>query len=73
MEREFNHHYERMCQHGKIYTAWLDEILREKWDQAFDDGHWHVHMTMNLVEHINSLLKGACNLPIMRLVREMYF
>ena len=30
-------------------------------------------MTMNLVECVNSILKGACNLPITTLVRATYF
>ena len=62
-----------MRQHGEIYTNWLDEIPREKWVQAFDGGHRHGHMTTNLVECINSVLKGARNLPITALVRATYF
>ena len=72
-EREFNHHYERMCQHGEIYTDWLDEIPREKWVQAFDRGHRYGHMTTNLVECMNFVLKGVHNLPITTLVRATYF
>ena len=68
MEREFNHHYGRMRQHGEVYNSWLDEIPREKWVQAFDGGHRYGHMTMDLVECINSVLKDACNLPITALV-----
>ena len=72
-EHEFNHHYGRMHQHGEVYTSWLDEIPREKWVQAFDGGHRYGHMTTNLVECINSVLKGARNLPITALVRATYF
>ena len=73
MEREFNHHYKRMCQHGEVYTSWLDEILWEKWVQAFDSGHRFGHMITNLVECINSVLKGTRNLPITTLVLATYF
>ena len=62
-----------MCQHGTVYTDWLDEIPREKWTQAFDDGYHYGYMTTNLIECMNLVLKGACNLPIMALVRMTYF
>ena len=72
-EREFNIHYERMRERGEVYTDWLNEIPREKWVQAYDGGHRWGHMTTNLVECVNSVLKGARNLPITALVRATYF
>ncbi|XP_027362818.1 uncharacterized protein LOC113870426 [Abrus precatorius] len=72
-ESEFNIHYERLRQHGEIYTDWLNEIPREKWVLAYDGGHQWGYMTTNLVECINSVLKGARNLPITPLVRATYF
>ncbi|XP_027362454.1 uncharacterized protein LOC113870055 [Abrus precatorius] len=69
-EHEFNIYYEQLRQRGEIYTDWLDEILREKWVLAYDGGHRWSHMTTNLVECINSVLKGARNLP---LIRATYF
>ena len=72
-ELEFNHHYVQMHQHGEIYTKWVDEILREKWALVFDSGHRYGHITMNLVECINFVLKQARNLPITALVKVTYF
>ncbi|RYQ85780.1 hypothetical protein Ahy_B10g105384 [Arachis hypogaea] len=40
---------------------------------AFDGGYRWGHMTMNLVECINSVLKGACNLPITALVKATFY
>ena len=73
MECEFNYHYERMRQHGEIYTNWLDEIPSEKWAWAFDGGHRHRHMTTSVIKCINYVLKGARNLLITALVRATYF
>ena len=73
MDREFNHHYKQMRWHNEIYIDWLDEIQKEKWVQAYDGGHWYGHMTMNLVKHVNFVLKRARNLPITTLVRATYF
>ena len=41
--------------------------------RAFDGGHRYEHMTTNLVECVNSVLKDAHNLPIMALVQATYF
>ena len=68
-EREFNCHYEQIRERGQVYTDWLDEIPLEKWIQAFDGGHRWGHMTTNLVECVNLVLKEARNLPITSIVR----
>ncbi|XP_027346414.1 uncharacterized protein LOC113858129 [Abrus precatorius] len=58
-ESEFNIHYEQLRQRGEVYIDWLNKIPREKWVLAYDGGHRWGHMTTNLVECINSVLKGA--------------
>ena len=40
---------------------------------GFDSGHRRGVITMNLVECVNSVLKGTYNLPITALVRTTYF
>ncbi|RYR40158.1 hypothetical protein Ahy_A09g045842 [Arachis hypogaea] len=40
---------------------------------AFDGGYRWGHMTTNLVECINSVLKGACNLPVTALVKAIFY
>jgi len=38
---------------------WLDQIPKSKWTQAYDEGKRYSHMTTNLAECMNSILKGA--------------
>uniref|UniRef100_A0A151UI14 Uncharacterized protein n=1 Tax=Cajanus cajan TaxID=3821 RepID=A0A151UI14_CAJCA len=52
---------------------WIDGILLEKWSLAHDDkGRRYGHMTTNLSEAVNKILKGARNLPIIALVKCTY-
>ncbi|XP_019434623.1 PREDICTED: uncharacterized protein LOC109341225 [Lupinus angustifolius] len=53
--------------------AWLDQIPKQKWNQAYDEGRHFGEMTTNLVECINGVLKGSRTLPITTLVREIYY
>ncbi|MCI78262.1 receptor-like protein kinase HSL1, partial [Trifolium medium] len=36
---------------------WVDNIPRQQWTQAYDDGLKWGHMTTNLAESMNSVLK----------------
>ncbi|RYQ88034.1 hypothetical protein Ahy_B09g095478 isoform D [Arachis hypogaea] len=45
----------------------------QKYALAFDGGYRWGHMTTNLVECINSVLKGACNLPVTALVKATFY
>ncbi|MFQ6669266.1 hypothetical protein Gotur_034587 [Gossypium turneri] len=54
-------------------TDYLCNIRFEQWAQAYDDGLRYGHMTSNLAECINSILKGTRHLPITLVVRETYF
>jgi len=38
---------------------WIEQILVQKWTQTFDGDKRYGHMTTNLVECMNSVLKGA--------------
>ena len=53
--------------------AWVDRISKEKWTQHCDEGRRFGHMTTNLSECINSVLKGTRNLPITALLKFTYF
>ena len=46
-------------------AQWLDDIPREKWTLAWDNGQRWGHMTTNLAETINSFLKKIRNLSSM--------
>ncbi|XP_068485031.1 uncharacterized protein [Phaseolus vulgaris] len=52
--------------------SWIDRIPLEKWTQAYDGGKRYGHMTTNLAECINSVLKGARSLPISALVKATF-
>ena len=54
-------------------TEWLDNIPRDKWTQAYDGGKRYGHMTTNLAESMNSVLKGARALPITALVKSTFY
>jgi len=44
--------------------AWIKQIPFEKWTQAYDGGKRYGHKTTNLVECMNSVLKGTWSLSI---------
>ncbi|RYR73388.1 hypothetical protein Ahy_A02g007731 [Arachis hypogaea] len=68
---EYNINYKRLEERGEVYVRWCDAIGLRHWVLTFDEGHRWVHMTMNLVECINSVLKGARNLPVLRIEANM--
>ncbi|XP_068498053.1 uncharacterized protein [Phaseolus vulgaris] len=53
-------------------VSWIDQIPLKKWTQAYDGGKRYGHMTTNLVESINSVLKGSRSLPICALVKTIF-
>ncbi|XP_057746280.1 uncharacterized protein LOC130965538 [Arachis stenosperma] len=71
--REYETRYQRLRERGEAYTNWLDRIPREQYALAFDGGYRWGHMTTNLVECINSVLKGARNLPVTALVKATFY
>ncbi|XP_073223437.1 uncharacterized protein [Cicer arietinum] len=54
-------------------VKWLDDIPKEQWLQAYDEGRRWGHMTTNLSECMNNVLKGTRNLPISSLVQATYY
>nr|XP_007155040.1 hypothetical protein PHAVU_003G167900g [Phaseolus vulgaris]ESW27034.1 hypothetical protein PHAVU_003G167900g [Phaseolus vulgaris] len=52
--------------------SWIDRIPLEKCTQAYDGGKRYGHMTTNLAECINFVLKGARSLPIFALVKATF-
>jgi len=53
-------------------ALWINRIPLEKWTQAYDGGKRYGHMTTNLAECMNSILKGARSLPIWALVKTTF-
>ncbi|XP_058733593.1 uncharacterized protein LOC131605228 [Vicia villosa] len=60
-------------QTGMEAFNWIENLPREKWSRAYDGGRRWGHMTTNLVESLNSVMKETRNLPITALVRSTYF
>ncbi|XP_029145268.1 uncharacterized protein [Arachis hypogaea] len=50
--------------------VWIRGLEPPKWLQHHDDGRRYGHMTINLSECINSVLKGTRNLPICAIVKS---
>ncbi|QHO04778.1 uncharacterized protein DS421_13g443080 [Arachis hypogaea] len=71
--REYEVRYQRLRERGEAYTNWLNRISRKQYALAFDGGYRWGHMTTNLVECINSVLKGARNFPITALVKATFY
>ncbi|XP_072062276.1 uncharacterized protein [Arachis hypogaea] len=72
-EQEYNKNYQRLQERGEAYMHWCDEIGVDRWVLAFDGGHRWGHMMTNLVECINSVMKGARNLPVTAIVRFTFY
>jgi len=53
-------------------TAWVDQIPSEQWCLAYDQGRRWGHITTNLAEAINSVLKKTRNLPISSIILATY-
>ncbi|KAL5164949.1 hypothetical protein HKD37_18G050175 [Glycine soja] len=54
-------------------ATWIDRISKEKWTMAYDkEGRRYGHMTTNLLECINKVLKDCRNIPITTLVKSTY-
>ncbi|XP_027362556.1 uncharacterized protein LOC113870158 [Abrus precatorius] len=59
--------------HSPEVQTWIDNISKEKWSLAYDhEGRRYGHMTTNLSESVNKVLKEARNLPITTLVKATY-
>ena len=65
-------HYRELQEDNPHGTTWLDQIPQEQWTLAWDDKKRWGHMTTNLVESLNSVLKKIQNFSITALVRATY-
>ncbi|XP_061341398.1 uncharacterized protein LOC133287745 [Gastrolobium bilobum] len=70
---DFERSLARFRDTSRQVAEWIDDIPKEKWSRAHDlDGRRFGHMTTNLAESINRVLKGARNMPITSLVKFTY-
>jgi len=58
--------------HSPEVASWINKIPLQKWTQAYDGGNSFRHMTTNLVECMNSVLKIARSLPICALIKATF-
>ncbi|KAL5191654.1 hypothetical protein HKD37_04G010901 [Glycine soja] len=69
----FYQNLEKFCQLSSAIATWIDRISKEKWTMAYDrEGRRYGHMTTNLSECINKVLKDCRNIPITALVKSTY-
>jgi hypothetical protein len=71
--RKFNTIMEAIRKLNPSARKRLDDIPREKWTLAHDDGRRYGATTTNLVECFNGVLKGARNLPITAMMKFIFF
>ncbi|KAL4293155.1 hypothetical protein AHAS_Ahas18G0099800 [Arachis hypogaea] len=72
-QHEFAHYFGRLRGKNIAITNWLEEMPRSQWAQYADEGHRFGHMTTNISECINTVMKGSRNFPITVLVKSSYF
>ncbi|KAH1190233.1 hypothetical protein GmHk_20G057849 [Glycine max] len=69
----FYQNLEKFCQLSPAIATWIDRISKDKWMMAYDrEGRRYDHMTTNLSECINKVLKDCRNIPITTLAKSTY-
>ncbi|KAL5180790.1 hypothetical protein HKD37_01G001850 [Glycine soja] len=69
----FDQNLEKFREVSPAIATWIDRISKEKWTMAYDrEGRRYGHMTTNLSECINKVLKDCRNIPITALVKSTY-
>nr|KYP35429.1 hypothetical protein KK1_043531 [Cajanus cajan] len=69
----FDRNLQKFCESSPDVERWIGAISKDKWSMAYDaDGRRYGHMTTNLSECVNKVLKDCRNLPITALVRSTY-
>ncbi|KAH1262045.1 hypothetical protein GmHk_02G004757 [Glycine max] len=72
-QKEMLKKLEKFRQLSLALATWIDCISKEKWTMTYDrEGRRYVHMTTNLSECINKVLKDYRNIPITTLVKSTY-
>ncbi|KAH1226028.1 hypothetical protein GmHk_11G032789 [Glycine max] len=67
----FDQNLEKFRELSPAIATWIDRISKEKWTMAYDrEGRRYGHMTTNLSECINKVLKDCRNIPITALVKS---
>ncbi|RYQ89198.1 hypothetical protein Ahy_B09g095968 isoform B [Arachis hypogaea] len=71
-EVEFDYWFDILRSEDPAMCEWANRIDYSLWTQHRDDGRRFGHMTTNISECVNSILKGVRNLPVCSLVKATY-
>nr|XP_025661270.1 uncharacterized protein LOC112756873 [Arachis hypogaea] len=71
-EAEFYYWFDIMRTENPAMCDWANRMEYDKWTQHEDAGRRFGHMTTNISECVNSVLKGTRNLPVTSLVKSTY-
>ncbi|XP_057755411.1 uncharacterized protein LOC130974552 [Arachis stenosperma] len=71
-EGEFYYWFDIMRTENPAMCDWANRMEYDKWTQHEDAGRRFGHMTTNISECVNSVLKGTRNLPVTSLVKSTY-
>ncbi|XP_016168578.1 uncharacterized protein LOC107611133 [Arachis ipaensis] len=71
-EAEFDYWFDIMRTENLAMCDWANWLEYDKWTQHQDGGRRFGHMTTNISEYVNSVLKGTQNLPVTALVKSTY-
>ncbi|XP_057760981.1 uncharacterized protein LOC130981397 [Arachis stenosperma] len=71
-EVEFHYWFDILRFEDPAMCDWANRIEYSLWTQHCDEGRRFGHMTTNISECVNSILKGVRNLPVCSLVKAAY-
>ncbi|XP_016173325.1 uncharacterized protein LOC107615811 [Arachis ipaensis] len=71
-EVEFHYWFDILRSEDPAMCEWANRIEYTLWTQHRDEGRRFGHMTTNISECVNSILKGVRNLPVASLVKATY-
>ncbi|RYR48616.1 hypothetical protein Ahy_A07g034658 isoform A [Arachis hypogaea] len=71
-EVEFDYWFDILRSEDQAMCEWANRIDYSLWTQHRDEGRRFGHMTTNISECVNSILKGVRNLPVASLVKATY-
>ncbi|XP_057761003.1 uncharacterized protein LOC130981419 [Arachis stenosperma] len=71
-EVEFDYWFDILRSEDPAMCDWANRIEYSLWTQHRDEGQRFGHMTTNISECVNSILKGVRNLPVCSLVKATY-
>ncbi|XP_015938245.1 uncharacterized protein LOC107463876 [Arachis duranensis] len=71
-EVEFDYWFDILRSEDPAMCDWANRIEYSLWTQYCDEGRRFGHMTTNISECVNSILKGVRNLPVCSLVKATY-